>query len=267
MIYTPDRGSQRDRFNLNYLTFKKTQSVARFMVQNVILAIFAHPDDELGCIGTLANHVDAGDDVHLLFLTRGENASTIPGTPEDRIKARKEHTKQIEKLIGLKVHFLDFPDSHLEYSVEGAYKVAEQIKRIRPNAIITWNLSKILGAGHPDHRNTSKLVFDALSYSRYRKEGCPYDPLRTRLTLYMYTQSYDPRERIVYIDVTDQYDKIMKFIEIYKKAYGDWPVDDYKKGSMLVMGRYANVKYAEGFIVINQGYPASKLLQVSKHED
>ena len=237
------------------------------MPQNVILAIFAHPDDELACIGTLANHVDAGDDVHLLFLTKGENASTIPGTPEDRVIARKEHTKHIEKLIGLKVHFLDFPDSHLAYSVDGAYKVAEQIKKIRPNAIITWHQSKILGAGHPDHRNTSQLVFDALSYSRYRKEGSEYKPLRTRLTLYMYTQSFDPRDRIVYVDVTDQYDKIKKFIEIYKKAYGDWPVDDYKEGSMLVMGRYANVKYAEGFIVVTQGFKASKLLRVSESEE
>ena len=42
-----------------------------------LLAVFAHPDDEASCVGTLANHSDAGDAVRLLWLSRGENATTL----------------------------------------------------------------------------------------------------------------------------------------------------------------------------------------------
>jgi len=236
------------------------------MTRPTLLAIFAHPDDELGCIGTLANHVDAGDDVHLLFLTQGENASTLPGTNEERIEKRKEHTHEIEELIGLKVHFMKFPDSQLEYTMDGAYKIAEKLKEIRPNAIITWNVSTHLFAGHPDHRNTSKLVFDAISYSRFRAKGSQYEPLRIPLTLYNYSQDTSSEKRMVYLDVSSQYEKILKFIEIYQKAYGNWPVKDFKVGTMQVMGRKANVQYAEGFVIINQGYKAHKLLELSPND-
>ena len=38
-----------------------------------VLAIGAHPDDiELGCGGTIARHVAAGDQVAMLVVTRGE---------------------------------------------------------------------------------------------------------------------------------------------------------------------------------------------------
>ncbi|MHA1352788.1 MAG: PIG-L deacetylase family protein [Candidatus Heimdallarchaeaceae archaeon] len=36
-----------------------------------VLAIFAHPDDEVGAIGTLLNHIEEGDNVDILLLTRG----------------------------------------------------------------------------------------------------------------------------------------------------------------------------------------------------
>ncbi|MCG3219274.1 MAG: PIG-L family deacetylase, partial [Candidatus Heimdallarchaeota archaeon] len=36
---------------------------------STILAIFPHPDDELGCIGTLANHSQRGDKVHMIWTT------------------------------------------------------------------------------------------------------------------------------------------------------------------------------------------------------
>ncbi|KRT58685.1 PIG-L deacetylase family protein, partial [endosymbiont of Ridgeia piscesae] len=38
-------------------------------MSNVVLAVVAHPDDEiLGCGGALARHVAEGDRVHILIL-------------------------------------------------------------------------------------------------------------------------------------------------------------------------------------------------------
>ncbi|OLS25443.1 MAG: 1D-myo-inositol 2-acetamido-2-deoxy-alpha-D-glucopyranoside deacetylase, partial [Candidatus Heimdallarchaeota archaeon LC_2] len=51
--------------------------------KKTVLAIFAHADDELGCVGTLANYADDGHNVYLAFLTKGENSTTVEGNSEE----------------------------------------------------------------------------------------------------------------------------------------------------------------------------------------
>jgi len=34
-----------------------------------VVAVFAHPDDESGAVGTLMNHSDRGDNVYVVMLT------------------------------------------------------------------------------------------------------------------------------------------------------------------------------------------------------
>lgn len=226
-----------------------------------LLAVFAHPDDELACAGTLINHAKKGDEVHLLFLTKGENSSFLGGTPDDRARKRKAHTEKIEDLLGVKVHFMNFPDSRVEVSVEGAYAIAEKIKEIKPKGIITWNLPERYGSGHPDHRACSKLVYDAMHYARYRKEDSPFEPWREPASLFQYHDpSVDTWSDMVYVDVTDDIEKIYKFVEIYQEAYGTWPVKEFKENMMKVYGRVANVDYAEGFKVVIRSFSAPKTL-------
>ncbi len=226
-----------------------------------LLAVFAHPDDELNCAGTLINHSEKGDNVHLLFLTKGENSSFLDGNPEERANKRKEHTKKIEELLGVTVHFLDFPDSHVAVTVENAYELAEKIKEIRPNGIITWNLPNRPGAAHPDHRACSRLVFDSIHYARYRNQNSPYEPWREPVSLYQY---YDPQVdqgcQVYYVDVTDHVKQIYKFIEIYQEAYGDWPIKKFKETLMRSFGREANVEYAEAFKIVVNTAKAPKTL-------
>ena len=43
------------------------------------LIIVAHPDDEvLGCGGTMAMHVNKGDEVHVIFMADGATAGSPP---------------------------------------------------------------------------------------------------------------------------------------------------------------------------------------------
>jgi LmbE family N-acetylglucosaminyl deacetylase len=215
--------------------------------KTVVLAIFAHPDDEIGCAGTMANHVDNGDEVHLLFLTKGENITNMDGSPEELIAKRRAHTDKIENLLGVKVHFMDFPDSRIEVTMEGGYKVATMLRKLKPNIVITDAEDGV--NGHPDHVNTHKLVMDALSYCRFKDPNTDLPPHRSPINVYVGAQSdKKSRHELMYVDVSHQYQKIMDFIEIYKEAYGFPHMDKIWDHILTHHGlRNGNTPHAEVF--------------------
>ena len=213
-----------------------------------VVAVFAHPDDEAGAIGTLMNHSDKGDNVHVILLTHGENASSIKGTHEEIMKVRQEHVNQIEMVVGARYRLLDLPDSGVFPSVENAKKLARIFKQLKPDIIITWGKSEGIGVGHPDHRYTYDITLDAISYARYNSDEDNLEPHRKPVSLYTPYIGLDASlENSVFVNVTYQYDRIMKFFDIYEEAYGEWPVRDYKISGMLMIGRLAYVKYGEAF--------------------
>ena len=76
-----------------------------------VLVIAAHPDDEvLGCGGTVALHVRAGDEVHMAIACEGESlrygAEGI---------GQSEHTCRAARTLGVRdVRMLGFPDQRLD---------------------------------------------------------------------------------------------------------------------------------------------------------
>jgi LmbE family N-acetylglucosaminyl deacetylase len=213
-----------------------------------VVAVFAHPDDEAGAIGTLMNHSDRGDNVYVILLTHGENASSLKGTPEEITLIRQNHVNKIEKITGVQYRILDLPDSGVFPSVENAKKLAKIFKQLKPDIVITWEKTNLIGAGHPDHRYTHDITIDAISYARYKNKDDSLPPHRKPLSLYTPFMGLEsPTNSTIYIDVTYQQDRIMQFFDVYEEAYGEWPVRAYKLAGMLAIGRLANVKYGEAF--------------------
>lgn len=80
-----------------------------------VLVVAAHPDDEvLGCGGTLAAHVAAGDKVTALFLSEGVSSRSIPGESRDwtpDIEARETMAQEAASILGIKIAgFLRHPN-------------------------------------------------------------------------------------------------------------------------------------------------------------
>ncbi|MFD1729956.1 PIG-L deacetylase family protein [Deinococcus malanensis] len=147
-----------------------------------IMAVFAHPDDEIGCIGTLAKHAARGDEVMLVWTTLGELASQFGDqTHEEVTRVRREHGAWVAGKIGALHHFFDMGDSRMTGSRTEALQLARLYAQFRPNAVITWSDDH----PHPDHRMTAKIAFDAITLARIPKiineEGaaCPWRPPRT----------------------------------------------------------------------------------------
>lgn len=119
------------------------------MKKNIVLVIATHPDDEvLGCGGSIARCAKAGDEVHVLVVTRG--------IPELFCAEKIEHTRKelaaAHKVLGvLKAHFLDFPAPKLD--MVPAYELAGAIGRII--AIVKPSIVYLPHGGdiHVDHKS------------------------------------------------------------------------------------------------------------------
>lgn len=90
-----------------------------------ITVIAPHPDDEvLGCGGTIVKHVQAGDRVQVIIVTRGDPRRY---TDEQVAEVRAE-LQQAKTILGYeRVEFLDFPAPKLDLISRA--ELAESISR------------------------------------------------------------------------------------------------------------------------------------------
>lgn len=91
-----------------------------------VLVVAPHPDDEvLGCGGTIARHVAAGDEVHVLVATRG-----MPEMyPDEAIEHVRSEARHAHELLGVtETHFEDFPAPALD--TVPRYKLAAAVSSL-----------------------------------------------------------------------------------------------------------------------------------------
>jgi N-acetylglucosamine malate deacetylase 1 len=125
-----------------------------------ILAVGAHPDDvEFGCAAILIKEIRKGNRVKLLVLSRGEAGTA--GTPEQR----EQESREAARRMGADIEFLDFGgDCRIEYTTENRFRIAAEIRKLRPAVVLAPNVSE---NQHPDHAVTGKLTRDACRLARY----------------------------------------------------------------------------------------------------
>jgi N-acetylglucosamine malate deacetylase 2 len=138
-----------------------------------ILAIGAHPDDEINCSGTLAKLAAAGKDVYILTTTRGEGGST--GFPplcaqENLGRLREAEGHKAGEILGVKeVIFLPYadplPQNNKAQAIaatleEFSAAIQQVLLRLRPELVLTHG--SYGEYGHPQHIFTHQAVLHAL---------------------------------------------------------------------------------------------------------
>ncbi len=134
-----------------------------------IMAIWAHPDDEITSAGTLSALTAAGADLTLVYLTAGEAARDTGYSRDELAKVRREEAKTAGALLGAHhVEVLDFPDSGLAATDPAAAKaaIAGLIERFQPGVIVSFD-EQVGFYGHPDHVQTGRWVREVVD------EGAP----------------------------------------------------------------------------------------------
>jgi LmbE family N-acetylglucosaminyl deacetylase len=139
-------------------------------IQNTILVIAAHPDDEsLGAGGAIYRATQAGDIVDVLFLSSG--VGSRDSAQQESTERSKAAIRALNLLGCRKVDTGDFPDNSFDsVSVLSLAKFIEsKISELRPNIIFT-NFHSDLNI---DHRRTAEASLIAAR----PKPGSPVNEL------------------------------------------------------------------------------------------
>jgi LmbE family N-acetylglucosaminyl deacetylase len=148
-----------------------------------ILAISAHPDDELFAGGTLAMFAEKRHHVYILQTTRGEGGEVGEPpltTPENLGVYREQEAREAARALGARdIFFLPYIDPYMEIDgiarpidvpLEAFTKAIEEyVKRIQPELVITHGSDGEYG--HPQHIYTHRATRMAMA------DGAPHTAL------------------------------------------------------------------------------------------
>ena len=214
-----------------------------------VLAIGCHPDDiEISCSGTLAKCVKRGDKVTACHITNGNMGHEII-SPEELREIRVGEAKKAGSLAGVEVVTLDLGDLVPNgCNVEQRDMIINLIKKVQPDFIITHSPTDYM----PDHREVSKLVFDATFGASIPHYG---DAGKAALTPIYYMDNlagmnFNPTE---YVDITDEIDLKIDMLECHESQL-KWMRDhdnidfaEFVRTCSRFRGLQCGAQYAEAF--------------------
>jgi LmbE family N-acetylglucosaminyl deacetylase len=153
----------------------------------VLLAVFAHPDDESTVSAVLAKYAAAGARVYLATATDGRlgvapHAGTTAG--DSLAAARAEELKCTTEKLGINPPILfglydqlkmgEGLRPHMEQIATLRDEVTKLFDRLEPDAVITWGPSG--WTGHPDHRLVSSVVTEVFQSRTWVRPAQLYYP-------------------------------------------------------------------------------------------
>jgi LmbE family N-acetylglucosaminyl deacetylase len=129
------------------------------------LVVVSHPDDgEFGAAPTIAQLTAAGARVDYVVTTDGGKGTEDPTvTPEELSATRVAEQRAAADILGVtEIVHLGYPDGYLTPSLDLRRDITRQIRRFRPDLVITQNPQRRLDhnpfIGHPDHLATGEAT-------------------------------------------------------------------------------------------------------------
>ena len=134
--------------------------------QPKILVVSAHAADFCSRAGgTIVNYTKSGSDVLIIDLTYGErgesNSLWMTGkqiTLEEVKSTREKEAINAAKILGAKIHFMDFDDNPLIVDKDRYWKLVDEVRKFKPEILLTHWLEDPL---NPDHYIATNAIIQA----------------------------------------------------------------------------------------------------------
>lgn len=191
--------------------------------KKVVVAVFAHPDDEaFGPSGTLTKLAKTND-VYLLCATKGEEG----GNHKNLGRIRAKELQESAKIIGIKkVYFLGFRDGTLSNSVYHslAKKIEKKLKELEPQTVITFEQKGV--SGHIDHITVSMVttfVFNKLPFVKTLLYYCIRQDERRKISDYFiyFPPGYKDAEIDKTVNIKSVWETKVKAMKAHKSQFND----------------------------------------------
>ena len=218
---------------------------------NKITVIAPHMDDEvLGCGGTIAKHVNRGDEVSVIIVARRAYNHHFD---EETTAREKESAREAQKILGYQnLAFLDLDDELLDHKVqEIIIPLEKEVNKLRPNIVYTCNQHDI----NQDHKAvfTASIIVCRPQINIYMKKLYCYEvPSATDQIPAISQQGFTKSK---YVNIEQYIEKKISAMKAYEKESRTYPHPRSPEGIIAYArkrGTEVGYSYAESFHLLRE---------------
>jgi len=220
-----------------------------------ILAIVAHPDDEIiGCGGSLVKHVTAGNKVKVVFASDCEARKNLGKvTKKNSSKFRFDKAKKVSSILKFEVPiFLNYPNLTMDRNdlLNLNTDIQKIINLYKPNIIYTH----FFGDMHHDHRSVyeATLISCKSQYYNFIEKILMFEIPSSTDCFFNNENSLNFNPNI-FVNIEKEMKKKKTALKLYKDELLDYPNSRSFKGLenlSMYRGNSLKSKNAEAFQLI-----------------
>ena len=206
--------------------------------------------------GTIARFVKESRELTYVIVTNGNKGSSGRGVaPEQLVQVRETEQRRAAETLGVAhVEFLGYEDGELEDTRDLRRDVTRQIRRWKPDLIVTLNPRRTYAnfpGWHRDHRTTGRVVLDcvyplARDYLAFPELASDYEPHKVHE---VYAVQWENPGLV--IDITETMELKLEAIRCHASQIADFTdFENRMRNRAASLGQPKGYVYAEGFDLI-----------------
>lgn len=185
-----------------------------------VIVIAPHPDDEtLGCGGTILKHIEQGDQVYWVIVTK---ISVDEGFDFERVESRTKEVQVVSSMYGFaNVYQLNWPTMKLDRvpMSELVVSLSAVFVEVSPEIVYIPHRGDI----HTDHRYVFDAAVACTKWFRYPfvKKVMVYETLsETELSMSTGDSGFKPN---VFVNITPYFDRKWEIMRTFQSEIGQFP--------------------------------------------